>query len=683
MMTKQGLRSRLSPLLGLVLLVASGSVSATISPPGEDKVRAAVSVTHIHGIDEALALEQIGTGGLPHLLALLADPACTRRDNVVAYLAHLGADDAVDGLLKLLRFPPTVDGAPAEDRALLLAPQALGAIGARGHGRAVDALLSMTSHGGGGGILAETARLCGGPRSMREDLVEMALYGLAYAGTPESHRRLVEIRDRQVRPLEGAADLAPLASSALAMMEALDAPRVQGAAPSEPDTASREEERATLDGPRPRDTARLAGELDLNLRVADSALSYANHRDLIDGMTDARLDDVLAEASLRAGRDDYDDDVACCITVSRLGSGLDFGSSGDGLDVISDGNDLDAVLGNGIARVKVVRMINWCAGPGMNIIGCGYTPGSSIALARLDNLNFEAIVWLHEYGHNTGLGHVPDPRDIMASSNTGLNRGLDQGECDRYHFPDSDANALLQDLGACTDGDVDDVQDLVDNCPTVPNTTQDDANGDGIGDDCEDLDADADGVPSVFDNCPTVPNPDQNDSDLDGFGDACDGDDDNDLVLDADDNCPVTANQDQSDADADGLGDACDACQDRDGDGYGSPGAAACPLGEATDCDDAVAAMRPNAPELCDGLDNDCDVAADEATCEEFDVDGDGTVDGVELAWIGRAFEECSAVPAAEWWFAADYTGDGCVDGEDLDMLPLAWGCTAPGPVCP
>jgi hypothetical protein len=85
--------------------------------------------------------------------------------------------------------------------------------------------------------------------------------------------------------------------------------------------------------------------------------------------------------------------------------------------------------------------------------------------------------------------------------------------------------------------------------------------------DYQDLDSDGDGVNDAVDNCKSIPNADQANADgTNDGGDACDYDDDNDGVDDETDNCPVVANASQlnSDGTSDG-GDACDADDDNDG----------------------------------------------------------------------------------------------------------------------
>ncbi len=111
------------------------------------------------------------------------------------------------------------------------------------------------------------------------------------------------------------------------------------------------------------------------------------------------------------------------------------------------------------------------------------------------------------------------------------------------------------------------------------------------------LDGDGDMIDDLSDNCPTIPNPSQSDTDLDGAGDACDGDDDGDGLPDGTDNCPLDANAGQEDGDGDGVGDPCDNCpvdsnpaqEDNEGDGLGD----SCDL---DDDDDGIDDMQPPAP---------------------------------------------------------------------------------------
>ena len=143
-----------------------------------------------------------------------------------------------------------------------------------------------------------------------------------------------------------------------------------------------------------------------------------------------------------------------------------------------------------------------------------------------------------------------------------------------------------------------------------------------------------------------------------GMPEHCDG---------VDENCDGTVDEDP----VDGVS----AFVDEDLDGYGDPATPVrvCDLGpgavdDNTDCDDADPDVYPGAPDVADGLDNDCDSVID-----EDDDDGDGLSNNEELI-LGTDPESADSdgdgVPdgvEAPEGVAVDTDGDGVIDALDAD----------------
>ncbi len=183
----------------------------------------------------------------------------------------------------------------------------------------------------------------------------------------------------------------------------------------------------------------------------------------------------------------------------------------------------------------------------------------------------------------------------------------EEDDCDDY---DASVNPDAEEICDDVDNDCDDEID-----EGVTAVFYADADGDGYGDDESALEACVAPTGYVEDNTDCDDTSDDTNPDA---AERCDGED-NDCDGTVDEDVQATW---YADADDDGFGDPAGATDDCDPpEGF---------VENADDCDDTTALANPDAEEICDEIDNDCDGSVDEDVLSTFyaDADGDGFGDG-------------------------------------------------------
>ena len=403
----------------------------------------------------------------------------------------------------------------------------------------------------------------------------------------------------------------------------------------------------------------------------------------IEGLTDGITDNFV---NCHIVFDSWDDTILSPVLQDGANTTMLAGEYGSGRVILSGpDHDYHASKTGGVEAANqynfVLNIVNWLGAEGDDCVpvtwyadadGDGYgdaattvsectAPAGYISDASdcddTDPLSWASTMWYDDFDGD-GYG---DPDEFYAIEACSMPAGYTSADL-ALDCNDLDASINPDALETC-DGVDNDCDGRIDPPDSEGSSLfYADADGDGYGNaaDTTSRCSEGDGYVSDASDCD-----DTTAAVYPGADEVCDGlDNDCDAVADPDDS--VDATTWYADADADGYGDPATgvtSCTAPDG-----------LIADWSDCDDADAAINPDAVELCDGADNNCDGSVDgpdseDATLWYADEDGDGY-------GFDDAEEVCEEVEA-ECDTGADDTG-ACVE-EICEVISSAvTSCAAP-----